>query len=102
MKPPGGGPCFENKWVPKVLGIGSSVFRVEKTENVDQVVNWLTKETGDRNVATRMVRTAITVGLSQNYPVPVVTEGVNGKVGVMLGAGTTFIYGYSLAVGDRN
>jgi hypothetical protein len=73
-----------------------------KTERADHVVTWLTKETGDQDVAMRMVRTAFGVGLSQNYPIPVVTEGKNGKVGVKLGAGTTLIYGYSLAVGDRD
>lgn len=72
-----------------------------KTELADQVVAWLTKETGDKDVAVRMVRTAFRVGLNQNYPIPVVTGGKNGKAGVKLGAGTSLIYGYSLAVGDR-
>jgi hypothetical protein len=43
---------------------------------------FLAREIGDDDTARNMVDLAIYVGTGQDYPVPVVTHGIHGEVGV--------------------
>lgn len=64
---------------------------------------WLVTEIGDRETAERMVGTATVIGIMFDYPIPVVTDGKNGKVGVIWVEETdSLITGYGLSTGNRD